>query len=179
MGREARPGRPFDPFRPARRDFAPPPGSSDRWTGVPESPKCPECRVDVQPSCDWCMSCGSDPEGLKPTGWLPPASTATASATVAAGTTLAPPRPVVTTTHVEDARPQLISDPDWVQTGSRHRLSYMATVGVLAAILVAVAGLVFVILMVLHQPVGTKQADALSVRPPSTTISVPAVSASR
>ncbi len=123
------------------------------------------------------MSCGFDPEGLKPTGWLAPASTATA--TVASGTTLAPPRPVVTATAVEDARPQQISDPDWVQTGSRHRLSYLATVGVVAAILVAVAGLVFVVLTVLHEPVGSTQADALSLRPPTATLSVPVASAAR
>ena len=121
------------------------------------------------------MSCGFDPEGLKPSGWITPQATAA----VAAGTTMAPPRPVVTATAVEDARPQEISDPDWVQTGSRRRLSYVATLGVLAAILVAVAGLVFVILMVLKQPVGSTRADALSLHPASETLSLPAATASR
>src|SRR3954452_11255204 len=111
MGREARPGRPFDPFRPARRDFAPPPGSSDRWTGVPESPKCPECRVDVQPTWDWCMACGFDPEGLKPDGWVAPNTAIPA----ASGPTMVMARPDMArpATLVEDARPQAISDPDW------------------------------------------------------------------
>ena len=107
------------------------------------------------------MACGYDPEGLKPAAWA-------GSATLAAGgtTTLAPPRPAVTTTAVEDTRPQQISDPDWVPAGPERRLSNVATFGVLAAILVAVAGLVFVILMALHQPVGSTRADALSFVPP-------------
>jgi hypothetical protein len=121
------------------------------------------------------MACGFDPEGLKPTGWVAP----TATTARAAGTTMAPPRPVVTATQVEDARPQQISDPDWVPSGPRRRLSYMATLGVLAAILVAVAGLVFVILMVLHQPVGSTQADALSLRPLSAALSGRAATAAR
>jgi hypothetical protein len=122
------------------------------------------------------MSCGFDPEGLKPSGWMAPHPTIPP----ASGTTMAPPRPVVTATHVENARPQQISDPDWVQTDPRRRLSYLATFGVVAAILVAVVGLVFVILMVLNQPVGSTRADAASLHPPtSRTLSAPAATASR
>ncbi|MGZ4695747.1 MAG: hypothetical protein ACXWCM_07150 [Acidimicrobiales bacterium] len=129
---------------------------------MPPSPKCPECRVDVQPSWDWCMSCGYDPEGLKPATWTAGSATAAAGGT----TTMARPRTPVTASVVEEARPQQISDPDWVPADPRRRLSYVATLGVLAAILIAVAALVFVILMVLHQPVGTTRADALSFGPP-------------
>lgn len=126
------------------------------------------------------MACGFDPEGLKPTGWIAPMATAS-------GTTMAPPRPVVGATLVEDARPQAISDPDWVQSAPRRRLSYVATMGVVAAILVAVVGLVFVILMVLNQPVGTTQADAMSFAPTTAqadlagnvTLSAPGATASR
>ena len=108
------------------------------------------------------MACGYDPEGLRPIGWSAPT---TMAASVGTATMVAAP-PAVTATLVEDARPQEINDPDWVQHRPRRRLSYVATFGVLAAILVAVAGLVFVILMVLNQPVGTTRADALSFRPP-------------
>ncbi len=94
---------------------------------------------------------------------------------------MAPPRPAVAAITVEDARPQQISDPDWVQqAGPDRRLSHLATLGVLAAILVAVAGLVFVILMVLHQPVGATRSDALSrVVPAAQAISARAATASR
>jgi hypothetical protein len=122
------------------------------------------------------MSCGYDPEGLRPAGW-----TAGSNGSASGGTaTMAPYRAVVATTVVADARPQQISDPDWVPAAPRRRLSYVATLGVLAAILVAVAGLVFVVLMVLHQPVGTTRADALSFGPPaSASLSVPAATAAR
>jgi len=108
------------------------------------------------------MACGYDPEGLRPTGWSAPTTMAASGGTA----TMVAARPAVTATLVEDARPQEINDPDWVQHRPRRRLSYVATFGVLAAILVAVAGLVFVILMVLNQPVGTTRADALPFRPP-------------
>jgi hypothetical protein len=122
------------------------------------------------------MACGYDPELLKPLGWVAPGP----SVASAHGTTTAPPRPVTAATPVEDARPQAITDPDWVQSAPRRRLSYVATMGVVAAILVAVVGLVFVVLMVLNQPVGTAQADAMSIAPASSTaLSVPAATASR
>lgn len=36
-----------------------------------EAPGCPECDAVVEPSWDWCQSCGWDPDGLKPDGWEP------------------------------------------------------------------------------------------------------------
>jgi hypothetical protein len=131
----------------------------------------------VQPSWDWCHSCGYDPEGLRPAGWTAESATSTTGGTA----TMAPPRPAVSAITVEDARPQQISDPDWVhQDGPDRRLTHLATLGVLAAILVAVAGLVFVILMVLHQPVGATRSDALSrVVPSAHAVSARAATASR
>jgi hypothetical protein len=31
--------------------------------------QCPRCGTPIQPTWDWCHSCGFDPEGLKPVGW--------------------------------------------------------------------------------------------------------------
>jgi hypothetical protein len=134
----------------------------------------------VQPSWDWCLACGYDPEGLRPAGWHPepaslgariPGPASSSTATLEAPATAA--SPVATT--IADVRPQQISDPDWVQPPPRRRLSLLATAGVLAAIVVAVAGLVFVILMVLHQPVGTTRADTQAV----VGLSAPAVASAR
>jgi hypothetical protein len=117
------------------------------------------------------MACGYDPEGLRPAEWQPAVSASGSSSAPTSGATatLVAPSPSATsaTTAITDVRPQRISDPDWVQQPSRRRLSLLATAGVVAAILVAVAGLVFVILMVLNQPVGTTQADALGLSGPA------------
>ncbi len=123
------------------------------------------------------MSCGFDPEDLKPSGWTAPNPTHAPQRRSRRWPRLdrSWPRPACRTPG-----PSRSADPDWVQSSPRRRLSYMATLGVLAAILVAVVGLVFVIVMVLNQPVGSTRADAASLFPPSgQTLSVPAASASR
>lgn len=127
---------------------------------MPQQPKCPECSTDVLPSWDWCTDCGYDPEGLKPATWSTGSTLVTASAATRSQTSLMAPGAIAPI--IENAQPQQIGDPDWVQGQPRRRLSYAATFGVLAAILIAVAGLVFVVLMVLNQPVGSSRADAMA-----------------
>ena len=57
-------------------------------------PTCPHCQSPIGPSWDWCHTCGYDPAGLKPDGWLPETATAPAAAPAAAPPpTAAPPRP--------------------------------------------------------------------------------------
>ena len=62
------------------------------------------------------MACGYDPEGLRPTGWSAPTTMAASGGTA----TMVAARPAVTATLVEDARPQEINDPDWVQHRPRR-----------------------------------------------------------
>ena len=106
------------------------------------------------------MACGFDPAGLKPIGWKPGTPTPVSAATVA-------PQAAAlgaTATLVQEARPQEIEDPDWVQAPARGRLSYLGMAALLAVILAAIAGVVVVMIIVLHHPVGTTSADALGLR---------------
>jgi hypothetical protein len=145
---------------------------------VPYEPTCPTCATVVRPTWDWCLACGFDPEGLKPNGWQPAAAPTPAMAGGGATTTpgthstfaarpVAPALvadPVVHTrgtTLVADARPQQIGEPDWVPAEPRRKLSYLGVVGLVTAILIAIGGLIFVTVLVLHRPIGTAQADAL------------------
>jgi len=113
--------------------------------------KCPKCDTVVQPTWDWCLACGYDPDRLQSSDRNPDSPPLHAPASHSGGTLVA-----------ED-RPQQMVDPDWVTTAPRPRLSYLRVAGLVAAILIALAGLIFVIVMVLHQPVGSVQADAMSV----------------
>lgn len=104
------------------------------------------------------MACGFDPAGLKPAGWKPGTPTPISAATIA-------PRAAAmgaTATIVAEAKPLVMQDPDWVQKPVRGRMSYLGMAGLLALILIAIAGVVVVIIMVLHHPVGTTSADALA-----------------
>ena len=121
-------------------------------------PRCPECNTVVRPSWDWCMACGFDPAGLKPQGWRSGTPTPVSVASVAPE---AAALGATTVTLVREAQPQEMSDPDWVQTAPKGRVSYLTMLGLLAVILIAITGVVVVILMVLNHPVGTTSADAL------------------
>lgn len=107
-------------------------------------PKCPECATVVLPTWDWCLACGYDPDLIQASRWNP------GSPKAPAGTTL-----------VAEARPQQMTDPDWVTPEPRRRLSYLGIAGLIGAILIAIGGLIFVTVMVLHRPVGSVQADAM------------------
>jgi len=39
------------------------------------SVRCPECGVEIERGCDWCLACGYDPDGLRPPGWQPARAT--------------------------------------------------------------------------------------------------------
>ena len=130
-------------------------------------PICPDCSTVVRPSWDWCMACGFDPAGLKPAGWKPGTPTPVSTATVAPEAAALG----ATATLVREARPQEIEDPDWVQTPVKGRLTYLGMAALLALILAAIAGVVVVMIIVLHHPVGTTSADALGARPTAVTAS--------
>ena len=113
------------------------------------------------------MACGFDPEGLRPTGWEAPYPTTTKptmTGTNRVGSTATLVGPTARAAALVDARPQRITDPDWVRLQPRRRLSSWPRPACSPPSSSAVAGLVFVILMVLNQPVGTTRADALSFR---------------
>jgi hypothetical protein len=154
---------------------------------VPYEPTCPTCATVVRPTWDWCLACGFDPEGLKPNDWQPTAGPTPAMAGGAMPAThstfashpVAPARlghPAAAargTALVAEARPQHIGDPDWLPAEPRRKLSYLSVVGLVTAILIALGGLIFVTVMVLHRPIGTAQADAM----PAAVVSVPAAAA--
>jgi hypothetical protein len=98
------------------------------------------------------MVCGYDPDQAQSTGG-DTGSRSARSSHDQSGTTL-----------VAEARPQQITDPDWVTAEPRPRLSYLGVAGVVAAILIAIGCLIFVTVVVLHRPVGAVQADAMSTR---------------
>lgn len=124
-------------------------------------PICPDCSTVVRPSWDWCMACGFDPAGLKPTGWKPGTPTPVSAAHVAPEAAALG----ATATLVREARPQEMEDPDWVQDQVKGRLSYLGMAALLAIILAAIAGVVVVMIIVLHHPVGTTSADAFGAAP--------------
>lgn len=47
-------------------------------------PVCPDCGTTIEPSWDWCQSCGFDPEGARPRAWKPASASSDASSTGAA-----------------------------------------------------------------------------------------------
>ena len=136
-----------------------------------QTPSCPRCGSEVQPTWDWCHACGFDPAGLKPAerpaapAPAPRAAPAAAPAPGAAPPTWVAPaptagrartrEPVSTLVDVGAARPQAMRDPDWVQTEPRKGLPLPAVVGLVAVVAAAVVGLVVVTLIVLHRPIGT------------------------
>jgi hypothetical protein len=139
---------------------------------VAQEPRCPECDTEVRPSWDWCMACGFDPASLKPTGWKPGTPTPVSVASVAPE---AAALGATTVTLVREAQPQEMSDPDWVQAPTRGRVSFLTMMGLLAVILIAITGVIVVILMVLHHPIGTTSADALGL--PGSPLSGPVAAA--
>jgi hypothetical protein len=141
---------------------------------VTNQPECPDCRTPVQPTWDWCMACGYDPEWLKPAGWKPgPVLVGSGAAAPPPGSPLAyapAPAPVAasprrTTSGLTEARPQEMTDPDWVPVAARERMSYVGVIGLVAAIVIAVGGLILVMVLVLNRPIGTTQANAAGLSP--------------
>jgi len=146
---------------------------------VSHEPRCPECRTPVQPTWDWCMACGFDPEWLKPADWVPGLVTVAAAPTPqavpvtpapAAPTArrpLARPEGISGMSDVAQARPQEMSDPDWAPAEPRRRMSYLGVAGLVAAIVIAIGTLILVTVLVLNRPIGTTQANAEGMPPPA------------
>jgi hypothetical protein len=145
-------------------------------TSVSEQPTCPECRTPVQPSWDWCLACGFDPSGHRPADWSPGMALAGAHrVSSSSGAPSTPGRPPSTTLVrppapgrqpvVADARPQDMTDPDWATFEPPHRMSYLAVIGLIAAIVIAIGSLILVTVLVLHRPIGTTQANASGLAP--------------
>ena len=160
-----------------------------------QTPPCPKCGTEVQPSWDWCHACGYDPAGLKPAepraaapapapaprpaarpAVAPPVGEATARSTSPGATTWVAPAPtaagggnrvgaVTTVVDIGAARPQAMRDPDWVQQEPRRGLSVAALVGLVAVVAAAVVALVVVTLIVLHRPIGTANDGAQPLGP--------------
>ena len=143
-------------------------------------PLCPDCSTPVQPTWDWCMACGYDPDHLMPTGWTPglasvgavhrlaPVSSSVPTAVPTPGPRPTTPRPVaglLTSPGVADARPQEITDPDWVTLAPAKRMSYLGVIGLVAAIVIAIGSVILVTVLVLNRPIGTTQANAMGLAP--------------
>ena len=155
-----------------------------------QEPRCPECRTAVQPTWDWCMACGYDPEWLKPADWAPglvaaalaSTPTATPATTVAATPVTSDPAPrpqsarparparpggITGTSDVGQARPQAMADLDWVPAEPRQRMSYLGAAALVAAIVIALGTLILVTVLVLNRPIGTTQANAEGMPAPA------------
>jgi hypothetical protein len=114
---------------------------------VTNQPECPDCRTPVQPTWDWCMACGYDPEWLKPAGWKP--------GPVLVGSGAAAPPPGSPLAYAPAPAP----------VAARERMSYVGVIGLVAAIVIAVGGLILVMVLVLNRPIGTTQANAAGLSP--------------
>jgi hypothetical protein len=129
---------------------------------------CPECHSEVRPSWDWCLTCGYDPAGLKPSGWSPDDGRQASGRGWVAPTPLAVPSPTAmpssatppkaSVTRLVDplaARPQAMLDPNWIATAPppRPHRQVSARVGLVAVVAAAVVGVVMVTVLVMHKPV--------------------------